>query len=88
MSNVSTIQLTDENQKLLRRASYRFGFSVNDIINKIVSRLADELLSVPEEDVSGYRHADKIEEAYQKAIRASDQDLVNRLPKSIIVLKQ
>lgn len=87
MNNASTIQLTDENQKLLKRASFRFGFSVNDLINQIATRLADELLSVPEENISGYRHADQIEDAYKKAIHATDQDLLTRLPKSITGLK-
>lgn len=88
MSNASTIQLTDENKKLLRKASFRFDFSVNDLINKIITKLAGELLAVPEENISNYRHADQIEEAYQKAIRASDKDLFDCLPKSITALKQ
>jgi len=79
-----TLSLPKAQERRIREAAVRFGFSSEGLLRRIVADATQTLLEIPEESLDEYKDSEKIVAAYKNALRDEREGKVLRsLPKSV-----
>lgn len=84
MATSFSIALPPREEKLLRAAALRYGFSTDELMRRIIAEASQAILQIPEESLDEYENPQQIKRALRSALRAERTGKVLRsLPKRV-----
>ncbi len=79
-----TLSLSKAQEKKVREAAGRYGFSAEYFLSRVISDVTRTLLEIPEESLDDYENADEIRASLKSALRDEREGkLLSSLPPSI-----
>ena len=80
----TSLSLPKAQERQLKEAAVRFGFSLEGLLRRIVADATKMLLETPEESLDEYKHPEEIVQAYKNALRDErNGKILHSLPKSL-----
>jgi len=76
----TSISLPKAQEKRLKEAAIRFGFSSEGLLRRIVADATKMMLETPEKSLDEYEHPEEIVQAYKNALRDERNGKILRSP--------
>ena len=84
MHRQTSLSLPKAQEKRLKEAAIRFGFSPEELLRRIAADATQTLLEIPEESLDEYENPEEIIQSYRNALRDERRGkILHTLPKSI-----